>query len=323
MDILDIYLKSQTHKTLLSDIQSGMLSHAYLLECSDSFILENYVYLMAKEICCIGENTPCNTCINCQKIDHSNMVDLAIYPKSDKGIVVDDINEIVVDAYIRPIENEYKIYILNNFDLATTQAQNKILKTLEEPPYNVVFILSCSNSSLVLPTIISRTKRICEPLLDISVVDEYLSGLKIADSSTIASISGGNISIANKLTKGGEAKKIVDLAVETLVGLKSSADLLSYSSRILALKKDIPFFIDTLISIFRDSLVVGSNGDIKFKAYSSQISQISLIYSSSAIFKIVEKLIEIHNKLEFNCNINGIVDKMLLDILEVRFLCQK
>ena len=323
MDILDIYLKSQTHKTLLSDIQAGMLSHAYLLECSDSFILDNYIYFMAKEICCLDENRPCNKCINCQKIDHSNMVDLSIYPKGEKGIVVDDINDIVVDAYIRPIENENKIYILKNFDLATTQAQNKILKTLEEPPYNVVFILTCSNSSLVLPTIISRTKRISEPLLDIAIVEDYLSGQRVLDSSTIASISSGNISIANKLTKGGEAKKIVDLAVTTLADLKSSSDILLYSSKILALKKDIPFFIDTLISIFRDSLVIKTGKDVKFKDYLSKITQISQIYSSSAIFEIVEKLIEIHNKLEFNCNINGIVDKMLLDILEVRFLCQK
>ena len=321
MDIIDIYLKSQTHKTLSSDILSGMLSHAYLLECSDAVILQEYVYLMAKEICCMSDVRPCNQCLNCQKIDHSNMVDLIIYPRGEKSIVVDDVNEIVVDSFVRPIENQYKIYILNNFDLATTQAQNKILKTLEEPPANVVFILTCSNSNLVLPTIISRTKRISEPLVDIAVVDDYLTSRKIADSSTIASISGGNISIALKLSKGGEAKKIVDLALDTLLNLKSSGDILKFSSRIVALKKDIPFFVDTMVSLLRDSAVIKSGEAIQFKDYSKYVSTIAQMYSVSAVYQIVGKLMEIHNKLEFNCNANGVIDKMLLDILEVRFLC--
>lgn len=322
MEICDIYLNSQTHKTLKSDIASGMLSHAYLLECSDSYVINEYVTLMAKEICCLEDNAPCNSCLNCQKIDHSNMVDLAIYPRSDKGLIVDDINEIVVDSFVRPMDNKYKIYILNNFDLATTQAQNKILKTLEEPPANVIFLLTCVNSNLVLPTIISRTKHISEPLLEIDTIQQYLSTLNVADSSTVASISGGNISIALKLTKDGEARKIVDLAVDTLINLRSSADILRFSSKILSLKKDLSFFVDTLISLFRDAIAY-SSGNIQFRDYSNNIANIASMYSHNSIFQIVDKLCEIHNKLEFNCNINGIVDKMLLDILEVRFLCQK
>ena len=141
MELLDIYLSSQIHRTISKDLSSVMLNHCYLLSSADEFLINNFAYFVAKEICCVGDSKPCNTCINCNKIEHGNMVDLCVYPKDDKNLMVEDINNIVTDCYITPVENHFKIYILKNFDLCTVQAQNKILKTLEEPPKNVIFIL--------------------------------------------------------------------------------------------------------------------------------------------------------------------------------------
>lgn len=318
-----IYLNSQTHKIISLDKMRGMLSHAYMLECPDQFILEEFSIRIAKEIYCLNNDTPCNLCNNCMKVEHGNMVDLKIYPKDNKGIVVDDINEIVNDAYIRPIDSQFKVFILKNFDNATTQAQNKLLKTLEEPPVNVIFILTCANSNAVLQTICSRVKTISESLLDIPTSTKYLESLKVKDASSVASISGGNISVAMKIAGKGDAEKIVGLALDTLLNLRSSADVLKYSSAILALKKDLPLFIDTIISILRDIAVCRQPQLINFKNNMKEITALSTIYLGSALVEISEYLTEIYNKLDFNCNPTGIVDEMLLKILEVKFLCQK
>lgn len=322
MEIVDIYRKSQCHRIISRDLSRGMLSHAYMLECADRFVIEKFGMLLAQEIYCEGQDSPCGVCNNCQKVLHSNMVDLKIYPK-EKSIVVDDVVEIVSDCIQRPMDANFKVYILNNFDEATIQSQNKILKTLEEPPQNVIFILTCTNSSAVLPTIISRVKTINEPLLDLDTVVGYLNDCKVKDASNVAKVSGSNIYSALKIAGSGDAGRIVNLALDTLMGLRSSADILKFSSQIVALKKDFAYFVDTLISILRDVSIVNQSNLVNYNDKLKELQQLSRVYTHNAIVEISSMLCQIYDKLEFNCNLVGIVDQMLLDILEVKFLCQK
>lgn len=323
MEIKDIYLNSQVHKVISLDKSRDTLSHAYLIECTDRFLLDNFYMFVAKEVFCSNENTPCDECLSCQKVNHGNMVDLNIYPKDNKNIVVDDVNEIVSDTYQKPMDCDKKVYVLKDFDEATTQAQNKILKTIEEPPQNVVFILTCSNINNVLQTIRSRAKIITQPLLDIDQVQKYLEGQNIDNSLNLASVSGGNIYTALKLSESGDIGKIIDLTFNVLMNLKSSADILKFSTQILALKKDFAFFLDAMLGVLRDVAIFHTSKLVNFKNNIKEISYLQGLYSPLAIEKIVESLCEIYNKLDFNCNMTAIVDAMLLDILEVRFLCQK
>ena len=322
MEIIDIYLHSQAHKIISIDKSRDMLSHAYMLECADKFLLQNFAMFMAQEIFCLSATTPCLDCNSCQKVSHSNMVDLKIFPR-EKSIVVEDINQIVDDACQRPMDSEYKVYILNNFDEATTQAQNKILKTLEEPPRNVIFILTCVSSAAVLPTISSRVKTIPENLLDFDTASKFLSAQGVKSPDSIAKVAGGNISTAMKLSTGTDADKIIDLVFRCLTNLKTSADVIRFSSQITALKKDFSYFIDTMTMVLRDVAVCREKELVSLVDRYQELQQLSTMYSPLAIEKIVTKLNEIYIKLDFNCNLNGVVDQMLLDILEVRFLCQK
>jgi len=322
MEIKDLYLQSQTHKIINQDKKRDLLSHAYMIECSDRFLLDNYAKLMAQEIFCLGDNCPCFECLSCQKVMHDNMVDLKKYPQ-EKKIVVEDINAIIDDAYKMPMDVDKKVYILNNFDEATVQSQNKILKTLEEPPHNVIFILTCSNSNVVLQTVLSRVKSIEESLLSFPMASQYLASLNVKNYESIAKVSGGNIFTALKLANSTDTAQIVDLVFSTLKGLKTSSDIIKYSCSIIALKNDFRYFLDTLNMVLRDVVVCREDGLINFENNKQDLVQLSEMYSILAIEKIIHKLNEIYLKLEFNCNLNSIVDKMLLDILEVRFLCQK
>jgi len=322
MELKDLYLKSQLKITIANDLSAGMLNHCYLLSCVDDYLLDNFVVFMAKEIFCSSEEKPCLTCNNCQKIEHGNMVDLMFFPKSEKTLVTDDINEIVNDCYIKPMESEYKIYVLKNFHLCTVQAQNKLLKTLEEPPQNVVFILTTTNESLILPTISSRSKKINVNLVSDKECESVLESLKVKNAEIISKMSGGNISLALNMSKSGDASSIVGLCIDMLLNMKASSDIIKYSSKILALKKDFVFFLDCLQLVLRD-VAVASTSKISFSTFKDDILKLSKGLSCKQIKYISDKKNKIYEKLSFNCNLPALVDKFLLDILEVKFLCQK
>lgn len=321
MEILDLYKSSRLCKVVSNDVKLNMLSHCYMLCTPDDFLLEEFAGYMAKHIFCMCDDAPCNTCVNCVKISHSNMVDLKYYPTTEKTLAVEDINQVVSDCYIMPIENDKKVYILKNFDLCTVQAQNKILKTLEEAPRNVVFILTCTNPSMVLSTICSRAKKIDINLLDTEIIENYLKGLKCENAELVSNMAGGSLSTALKLAKNKDAENIVNLVFELLKDLNTSGDVLKFSSKILSFKKDIHFFLNTLISILRDIAASGAN--VSFKNRKRELDALATRYSAEAVNQIVNVVVEIFERLEFNGNLNGLIDYLLLKILEVRFLCQK
>lgn len=322
MELLEIYLQSTTHKVVSQDIKSNMLNHCYMISSKDEYYLHALARFVAKEIYCLDGNVPCEKCANCDKVNHNNMVDLITYPKGDKSLVVDDINEIVTDCYIRPMDSKYKIYILENFDLCTIQAQNKILKTLEEPPVNVVFILTCTNDSNVLPTIASRSKKISEAVLAFDIIEQYLKDKGVKNFGIISRMADGSLSLANTLSDNPCAVEIVNLAFDVLKNLKASTDILRFSSRILLLKKDFKFFLDTMISVLRDISVFGVSDNLIFNDNKSDYEILAKVYNKTMIIKIIEKISLIPYKLDFNCNLTGVVDQMLLDILEVKYLWQ-
>ena len=323
MELIELYLKSETHKVLSLDLKEKMLNHAYLINSKDDVLLQALGFFAVKEIFCESDNKPCDKCTNCQKIEHSNMVDLEIYPKDNASLVVDDILNIVQSAYVKPMESEYKVFLLNNFDECTVQGQNKILKTIEEPPQNVIFILTAKNMGLVLPTILSRSKKIVERNLPNEIVEKFLIDKNVDNAKLISSMSSGNLGTAIKIAENKDSVSIINLCISLLQNLNSSKDILLFSSKILQLKKDIPFFLDTLITMLRDIAILGKEGNIYFQNFQNDYEALSKIYNSRMIEKIMKEINQVYEKIEANCNMTAVVDQLLLKILEVKFLWQK
>ena len=323
MEFLELYLNSETHKVLSLDLKEKMLNHAYLINSKDDVLLQALGFFAVKEIFCQSLEKPCDKCTNCQKIEHGNMVDLEIYPKDNASLVVDDILNIVQSAYVKPMESAYKVFLLNNFDECTVQGQNKILKTIEEPPQNVIFILTAKNMGLVLPTILSRSKKIIERNLQNEIVEKFLVDRKIDNAKLISSMSNGNLGTAIKIAENKDSVSIINLSLSLLQNLNSSKDILQYSSKILQLKKDIPFFLDTLITMLRDISVFGKGGNIYFQNFQKEYEALSKIYNSKMTEKITKNINQVYEKIEANCNMTAVIDQLLLNILEVKFLWQK
>ena len=172
---------NQSLKTkLLSDISSGTLSHAYIIEGRKGSGRHTVAYLVAAALSCENSKDsnfplPCLKCPSCRKILEKKSPDVICVTREDKAtLTVERIRTLRNDVRLLPNELEHKIYILEDTDTMTDQAQNAFLLTLEEPPAYVKFFLLCENSENLLETIKSRAQRLRTEPIAIQAIDEYL-----------------------------------------------------------------------------------------------------------------------------------------------------
>lgn len=145
--------------TLVALAKDGRFPHALLLEGENKAQQTALIKQIAAAVFCRDRaNAPCGVCNDCHKVQENIHPDLLIYGEEGgiKSFHIDVIREIRMSAYILPNDAEKKIYVLYDGQNMTIQAQNALLKLVEEPPAHCIFILTCDNRSKLLPTILSR-----------------------------------------------------------------------------------------------------------------------------------------------------------------------
>ncbi|MGL4425176.1 MAG: DNA polymerase III subunit gamma/tau [Cetobacterium sp.] len=148
-------------QTLKNSLKSNRLAHAYLFTGPRGVGKTSIARLMAKGLNCLTNgitDTPCNVCENCLEISKGNFLDLIeIDAASNRGI--DEIRQLKEKINYSPTKGRKKVYIIDEVHMLTKEAFNALLKTLEEPPEHVLFILATTEPDKILPTIISRCQR--------------------------------------------------------------------------------------------------------------------------------------------------------------------
>ena len=196
--------KNSGYKIFEQDVKNGNVSHAYIVYSEDSELRKTFCKLCCIQLLC---PTACGECNTCRQILEGNYVEISNFDGKDLKVSGNNANSSFLDDLIeqidiKPIVGDKKIIIIDNFNLASATVQNKLLKTLEEPPSYLTFLLSAAQENGVLTTIKSRCKKIyLESLLSEDIVNELVSdGTDRATAETAAAIAMGNYSKALAFT---------------------------------------------------------------------------------------------------------------------------
>ncbi len=199
-----IYGYDKQKEYIKNALAKNSLSHFYIVSGETGCGKKELVNHFVKTILCDSKDA-CGRCMACMKSDSGNSVDvIKVEATNKKTIGSKDIRTLLDDLYVRPVEGEYKIYIIDEGERLTTEASNTLLKALEEPPDYAVFFLLTSNKEKLLDTVISRGTEIYLPPLNDNIVESYIrKELKIFDDEKIEFLlnySAGNIGVVKDLS---------------------------------------------------------------------------------------------------------------------------
>lgn len=255
-------------RTIKNSLKNGKTSHAYLFTGPRGVGKTTLARLIAKGVNCLTSEVtdePCNKCENCLAINNGTFMDMIeIDAASNRGI--DEIRQLKEKINYQPVKGRKKIYIIDEVHMLTKEAFNALLKTLEEPPEHVIFILATTEADKILPTIISRCQRYDFKALTMEEMTEKLKFIckeeKIDIDDDVFEIiyenSGGSmrdsISILERLMVTCLNEKITTEKCETVLGITPVKQMKNFLEKIQ--NKDYVELVKTLDEYWNESIEI-------------------------------------------------------------------
>lgn len=323
----DIIGHNQIIEHLKNAIRMDKISHAYILngESNSGKMMLAEAFAMALQ-CETGGAEPCMECRSCRQAKEHNQPDI-IYVTHEKPniISVDDIrHQLNNDIVIKPYSSKYKIYIVDEAEKMNVQAQNALLKTIEEPPAYAVILLLTTNADGFLPTILSRCitlnlKTVQEDLIKSHLMRKYQVPDYQAD--VCAAFAQGNVGKAIQLASSGEFHELKSEAL-SLVKKLEDTDLYEMNQLIKQIsqyKNEINEFLDLLTLWFRDVLYAKATNDVSNLIFRDEVYDIkkqAAKRSYSGIESILNTLEQTRVRLNANVNFELVIEMLLITIKE-------
>lgn len=312
---------------LQNAIRLGKVSHAYILsgeKGSGKKLLAN-TFAMALQCEKKGVD-PCQECRSCKKAMSRNHPDI-IYTTHEKpnSIGIEDIRtQLIEDVMIKPYCSSYKIYIIDEAEKLTLQAQNALLKTIEEPPAYAVILLLTSNMETFLPTITSRCVKLnLRPVQESMVKDYLMEKMHLPDyqAQMDAAFSQGNIGKARQMAESDEFNLMTEQALRIL---KKSNELELYEmvemiKELSAEKQNIDEYLDLFAMWFRDVLFFKATKEVDGLMFKDQLNYIKERAKKSSyegIEKIIDAIGTAKDRLHANVNFDLVMELLFLTIRE-------
>ncbi len=323
----DILGHEQIIAHLQNTIEEDKVSHAYIFngpEASGKMMLAE-AFAMALQ--CEGEGKrPCLECRSCRQAADHNQPDI-IYVSHEKPntIGVDDIRtQINNDIDIKPYSSRYKVYIVDEAQKMNQQAQNALLKTIEEPPAYAIILLLTTNADSFLQTILSRCITLNLKAVKEDKIKEYLmKHYQIPDyqADICAAFSQGNVGKAIQLASSEE---FGELKASVLQLMKRLEDIDLYEmtgavKQIAEYKLSVNDYFDLMMIWFRDVLYLKATNDVDgliFKDEVYDIKKQAAKRSYQGIETILEALEKAKIRLNANVNFDLVIELLLLTIKE-------
>lgn len=314
-------------KHFKSSIELSKVSHAYILNGEKGVGKKTLASVVAKSLQCeSGEPDPCGKCKSCLQAETGNQPDI-IWVKHEKPnvISVDEIRtQIINDIDLKPYSSRYKIYIVPDSQMMNQQAQNALLKTLEEPPEYAVIMLLTNNVDKFLPTILSRCIVLnFKPVEPLHMMEYLVSNIGVDQEKArfCTDFAQGNLGKAVRLAISPDYNEIREDSVRLLRRISDMEmdEIIQAVKNMGKYKLDITDYIDIMTMWFRDILMVkisNSPNKIIFKHEFSIMKKQASRMSYEGIEKILEAMDKLKVRLEANVNFDIAMELMLLTIKE-------
>jgi DNA polymerase-3 subunit delta' len=274
---------------------------------------------------CESEMFPCGECKPCQLFSESSNPDFQELFFEGKSISVEEIREILKTIVIKPVYSKYKVILINDADEMTLQAQNALLKSLEEPPEYLIFILTVKSSTAIAQTIRSRCQRILFPKLsddEIKYILKSKYGERIVNKDFVVSYSDGVIGTAIKMAESGSSFELRDSVIESVSKLLAGSknDVFRIYELFEQNESNIDFIMQIMLLYFRDLLIYSKTRNSSLLINSDKkdmiISDADIGFTE--IMNSINSVWDACKSLDYNVNYQLSIETLLMKIQNVK-----
>ncbi len=314
-------------------VSKDKVSHAYILSGEKGMGRMKLAKFFAASVQCTGSNHdenfvgPCGECRSCRQIKSGNHPDvITVVQEKKTGIGIDEIRRQVNNSVIiKPFAGPYKVYIIPDADRMTEQAQNALLKTIEEAPEYVMFILIAENVSGFLPTILSRCVMLNMQPVGEAVITRYLiDNCKLPDYAaySLSVFAQGNIGKAIRYASDGDFMELLNSVLRVLRSLDSKGikELIEIIRHIKEEHFDIEDYLDIMVLWYRDVLLykaVKDNNMLIFRDEVRYISADAKLRSYENIEKCITAIEKAKVRINANVNFDITMELLLITLKEI------
>ena len=319
------------HKDIIKYIRNAVnedqVSHAYILNGQRGSGKKLLASLFAMTLLCEkGGPDPCNECHSCRQADSGNHPDVKwITHEKANSIGVDEVREqINNDIVIKPYSSKYKVYIIDEAEKMTVQAQNALLKTIEEPPEYAVILFLTNTLDVLLQTVRSRCIIMNLRSVDTKLIQQYLMQkyqLPDYQARVCAAYAQGNVGKAIMMATSEHFREMQDFLLRLLKRVDDMEvyEIVAAIHDMTTYKMDIRDLIDLMMVWYRDVLILKATEDINQLVYQDEhkyLQKKATTSSYEGLNNIMEALEKAKVRLNANVNFDITMEMLLLTIKE-------
>jgi DNA polymerase-3 subunit delta' len=312
---------------LLSGLAKGRIPHATLIVGPPNIGKTTLAFTFSQALNCTGgQPVPCGECVSCRKIASGNHPDVRILDSPGQSLKIDEVRDLQRHLSLSPHEGRWRVAVLSDFERATVEAANALLKTLEEPPAQVALVLTATEADVLLPTIVSRCQVLSlRPLSTLAVKEALISNWNAhpTQADLLAHLSNGRLGWAVRAYEDESLLARRNEHLDSLASLmsKGRVERLAYAadlSRDSTLVKEV---LALWLGWWRDVLLLASgsqatitNLDRKAMLH-QQAGQVTIRQAQ----RLVAHLRSTARNLDQNVNVRLALEVLLLSLPSVAF----
>lgn len=306
-----LLLGTTAYRSIRAEAERGEPAQATLVVFPDGKYLRALLKECAKAFFCAEEGTR-----TAELIDKEIYSDCLFFPAEGGKLTAEHCVRIVEEGMLRPVEGERKLFVLDAFDTAAPLVQNKLLKSLEEPPAGVHFLLGAQSEYPVLPTVLSRVKKYETPPFSEEQIASALKRKFGGETEAAASASGGIFSVGESLLgDGGEEFRLA----ERFLSLENTETF----CREMGEYKNRREFFAALKALLKDILFLGTGQERYARTGSERARALAREFPTGAALRALALTEEAEKQIQFNAGFASCLYRLALAVKEEKYKWQR